>query len=102
VLGSHVGTAREHAMIFSSKKAQEIYEQMKTRGKINYSIGLAEKNYMTERDQSQPGPKWNYDAPGLREEMKRQLAGSVNDAENRDWDEITRWLFDLATLATAK
>jgi len=89
-------------MTFSSKNAQEIYEQMKIRGKLNYSIGLAEKNYMTERDQSQPGPKWNYDASGLREELKRQFAGSVNDAKDKDWDEITGWLFDLATLAAAK
>jgi len=86
-------------MTFSSKKAQEIYERMKTRGKINYSIGLAEKNYMTESDQHQPGPKWNYDAPGLKEELKLQLASSVNDAEDKDWDEIAKWLFALATLA---
>jgi hypothetical protein len=89
-------------MTFSSKKAQEIYEQIKIRGKINYSIGLAEKSYMAESDQHQPGPKWNYDAPGLREELKRQFAGSVNDANDKDWDEIAKWLFDLATLAAAR
>jgi hypothetical protein len=86
-------------MKFSSTKAQEIYDRLKIRGKINYSIGLAGKNYMTERDQNQPGPKWNYDGPGLREELKRQLASSVNDAEDKDWDEIAKWLLDLATLA---
>ena len=86
-------------MTFSSTKAQEIYERMKIRGKINYSVGLAGKNYMTERDQYQPGPKWNHDGPGLREELKRQSASSVNDAEDKDWDEIAKWLFDLATLA---
>jgi hypothetical protein len=86
-------------MRFSTTKAQEIYERMKIRGKINYWIGLAEKNYMTEKDQYQPGPRWNYDCPGLREELKRQLASSVNDAEDKDWDEIAKWLFDLATLA---
>jgi hypothetical protein len=86
-------------MTFSSKKAQEIYERMKIRGKINYSIGLAEKTFMTESNPSQPGQKWNYDTLGLRAELKRQLASSVNDAEDKDWDEIAKWLFDLATLA---
>jgi hypothetical protein len=85
-------------MTFSSTKAQEIYERMKIRGKINYWIGLAEKNYMTERAKDQPGPIWNYDGPGLREELKRQLAGSLNDAEDKDWDEVAKWLFDMATL----
>jgi hypothetical protein len=86
-------------MMFSSTKAKEIYARIRIRGKINYWIGLAGKNYMTERAQDQPGPKWNYDGPGLREELKRQLASSINDAEDKDWDEIAKWLFDLATLA---
>ena len=86
-------------MRFSSTKAQEIYENMKIGGKLNFSIGLAGKHYMTEKAQDQPGPKWNYDGPGLREELKRRLARSVNDAEDKDWDEIAKWLFDLATLA---
>jgi hypothetical protein len=86
-------------MTFSSTKAKEIYEHMRIGGKINYSIGVAGKNYMTGKAQDQPGPKWNYDGPGLREELKRQLASSVYDAEDKDWDEIAKWLFDLATLA---
>lgn len=85
--------------MFSSTKAKEIYARIRIRGKINYWIGLAGKNYMTERAQDQPGPKWNYDGPGLREELKRQLASSVNNAEDKDWDEIAKWLFDLETLA---
>jgi hypothetical protein len=88
-------------MTFSSTKAKEIYERMRIGGKKNYSIGLAGKNYMTEKAQNQPGPKWDYDGPGLRGELKRQLASSVsvNDAEDKDWDEIAKWLFDLASLA---
>jgi hypothetical protein len=91
--------AREHAMTFSSAKAKEIYDRMRIGGKINYSIGRAEKNYMTEKAQDQPGPQWNYDGLGLREELKRQWGRSVNHAEDKDWDEIAKWLFDLATLA---
>ena len=72
---------------------------MRIGGKINYSVGLAGKRFMTDKAQDQPGPKWNYDGPGLREELKRQLASSVKDAGDPDWDEIAKWLFDLATLA---
>jgi hypothetical protein len=85
-------------MRFSSMKAQKIYESMRRDGKLNFAIGLG-KTYMSERTQDQAGPKWNYDAPGLREELKLKLASSVNDAEDKDWDEIAKWLFDLATLA---
>jgi hypothetical protein len=86
-------------MRFSSTKAQEIYERMRIGGKINYSVGLSGKRFMTEKAQDQPGPQWTSDGPGLREELKRQFASSVNDAEDKDWDEIAKWLFDLATLA---
>jgi hypothetical protein len=85
-------------MRFSSMKAQKIYETMRRDGRINYAIGLG-KTYMSRKTPDQPGPRWDYDGPGLREELKRQLASSVNDAEDKDWDEIAKWLFDLATLA---
>jgi hypothetical protein len=88
-------------MIFSSSKAQEIYERIRTFGKINYWIGLAEKNYMTGSALGSLAPQWNYDNFGLREELKRQLESFVNDAEGKDWEEIAKWLFELATLAAA-
>ena len=85
-------------MRFSSMKAQKIYEIMRRDGRINYAIGLG-KTYIRGKTQDQAGPGWDYDGPGLREELKRQLANSVSNAEDKDWDEIAKWLFDLATLA---
>jgi hypothetical protein len=85
-------------MRFSSMKAQEIYESLRREGKINYAISLGNR-YMSEKTQYQPGPKWSYDSPGLREELKRRWESSVNNAEDKDWDEIAKWVFDLATLA---
>jgi hypothetical protein len=88
-------------MTFSSSKAKEIYRCIRNFGKINYWIGLAEKNYMAGSSQGGLGPKWTYDDSGLREELKRQLGSFVQSAEDRDWEEIAKWLFELATLATA-
>ena len=86
-------------MKFSSPKAREIHERLRFLGKINSSIALAEKNYMSANTQAQSGQKWSYDGPGLRDELKRELASSIQHAEDKDWDEIAKWLFDLATLA---
>jgi hypothetical protein len=88
-------------MTFSSSKAQEIYGCIRNFGKINYWIGLAEKKYMIGSALGSLGPKWTYDDSGLREELKWQLGGFVQAAEDKDWEEIAKWLFELATLAAA-
>lgn len=56
---------------------------------------------MTGRASSSPSPQWTHDNSGLCEELKRQLGSFVSDAGDRDWEEIAKWLFELATLAAA-
>jgi hypothetical protein len=77
-------------MPFSSK-AREIHDHIVSSGKADHWIGVARS--LTEREgQRQPGRRYNRDVPALRDKLKAELSGAVNDANDNHWEEIAHWL----------
>jgi hypothetical protein len=75
-----------------SVKAQEIHDCIVG---DNHWVRVA-KRYIRHKRQYQPGPPYTLDIAGLRERLKAELPGVVPDAGDHDWDEIAKWLFELA------
>ena len=81
-------------MAFSGK-AEEIHKHMVSVGMADAWIGLA-KGYITPKGQYEPGPPYNFDYEGLKEELKGGLSGAVSGATDSHWDEIAHWLITAA------
>jgi putative heme iron utilization protein len=76
-------------MPFSSK-AREIYDHIVSTGKVNYWIGIARS--LVEWKDRRPGGGYNRDVCALRDKLKAELSGAVNDAHDHHWEEIAHWL----------
>ena len=77
-------------MPFSSK-AQEIHDHIVSGGKADYWIGVA-RSLVERKDPYQRGKPYSRNIPALRDKLKAELSGAVNDANDHHWEEIAHWL----------
>jgi hypothetical protein len=77
-------------MPFSSK-AREIHDHIVSHGKADYWIGVA-RSLVERTDQYQRGKPYSRNIPFLRDKLKAELSGAVNDADDHHWEEIAHWL----------
>ena len=75
-------------MAFSSK-AREIHDQIVISGKADHWIGVARSLV---EGQHQPGKPYSRNIPALRDKLKAELSGAVDDANDNHWEEIAHWL----------
>ena len=81
---------KKAVMPFSSK-AREIHDHIVSSGKADYWIGVA-RSLVERKGPYQSGKPYARDVPALKDKLKAELSGAVNDANDNHWEEIAHWL----------